>query len=115
MKPFTANYTPVFQELPVPPDLSAVTLQPEAILDRRMVKKGNTAIPQIKVQWHGVTADHATWEDYYVLRAHFPSAALWDEAPAQGGRSVTAPSDPTSPDDRQVDPGSTGQASTVQV
>lgn len=113
LKPFTANYTPVFQELPVPPDLSAVTLQPEAILDRRMVKKGNTTIPQIKVQWHGVTADHATWEDYYVLRACFSSATLWDEAPAQGGRSVTAPSDPTSSDDRQVDPGSTGQTSTV--
>lgn len=75
----------MFADLPEPPDLSAVTLQPEAILERCMVKKGNSAIPQIKVHWHGIAADHATWEDYYVLRARFPAASIWEEPASQGG------------------------------
>lgn len=74
LKLITANYSLVFADLPEPPDLCAVTLQPEAILERRMIKKGNSTIPQLKVQWHGIAADHATWEDYYVLWTRFPVA-----------------------------------------
>lgn len=91
LKPFTANYSPVFSELPEPPDLAAVPLQPLAILEYRMVKKGNTAIPQVKVRRSGIPDEHTTWEDYYVLRSRLPAAALWEEAQSQGGGSVTSP------------------------
>lgn len=40
LKPFTPNYTPVYDKLPAPPDITADAAQPQAILERRMVKKG---------------------------------------------------------------------------
>lgn len=45
------NYTPVFAELPRPPDLSLVEMAPEEIVDRRMVKRGDTALVQLQVRW----------------------------------------------------------------
>lgn len=46
LKPFTTDHTPVFTKLPAPPDLMISHLQPQAILERRLIKKGNAAIPQ---------------------------------------------------------------------
>ena len=91
LKPFTADYSPVFAELPASPDLSTISLHPEAILERRLVKKGNEATPQIRVKWQGLAEDHTTWEDYNVLRARFPLSSLWDGASSSGGDSVTPP------------------------
>lgn len=45
LKPFTPNYVPVYSDLPVVQDLSAQELTHEVVLDRRLVKKGNHAIP----------------------------------------------------------------------
>jgi hypothetical protein len=44
LKAFTPAYTPVFSELPMVSDITASTTEPEAILGRRLVKKGNHAI-----------------------------------------------------------------------
>jgi len=49
LKPFVPNYTPVFASLPVTTDLEAAAAEPLSILEHRLVQKGNTAIPQIKV------------------------------------------------------------------
>lgn len=93
LKPFQANYSPVFSELPVATDFAAVSPVPAAILQRRLVRKGNAATPQVLVQWAHLPLDAATWEDYYVLKQRYPNADLWeDEAKgvlAQGGSSVT--------------------------
>jgi hypothetical protein len=51
LKPFTPNYTPVYDKLPAPPDIIAPTMRPHKILERRLVKKGNATVPQIRVQW----------------------------------------------------------------
>jgi hypothetical protein len=40
----------VFADLPVITDLDAAATSPKAIIDRRLVKKGNTAIPQVLQQ-----------------------------------------------------------------
>lgn len=89
LKPFTPDYTPVFSDLPKPPDLSAKDLSPEAILDRRMMKKGDVAVLQIQVKWPSLPASAATWEDYDVLRRRYPAAAIWEDASSQGGDNVT--------------------------
>jgi hypothetical protein len=93
LKPFTANYTPVYSTLPSVPDLVATTPVPVSILQRRLVKKGNTATPQVLIRWAHVPDDCATWEDYYVLKNRYPDAALWDEEQdqesSQGEASVT--------------------------
>lgn len=54
-----------------------------------MVKKGDTAITQLQVQWSTLPADATTWEDYDVLRRRYPDAGIWDEAAAQAGANVT--------------------------
>lgn len=92
LKPFLSNYTSVYSELPTVPNLTAVTPVPAEILERRLVRKGNAATPQVLIKWAHVPASCATWEDYYVVKSRFPDAALWDEELAQGGDSVTPPS-----------------------
>jgi hypothetical protein len=74
LKPFVGDYTPVYSTLPVTTDLEAAAAIPKEIIDRRLVHKGNSAIPQVKVVWTGLPASSATWEDYYVLRKRFPDA-----------------------------------------
>lgn len=46
LKPFTPNYSPIFKELPKVVDLDTKQLQPEAVLDRRLVQKSNQAVPR---------------------------------------------------------------------
>ncbi|OIT33037.1 hypothetical protein A4A49_64122, partial [Nicotiana attenuata] len=45
---------------------------PEAVLQRRMVKKGNKAVAQVLVKWQGLPAEAATWEFATVLNTMFP-------------------------------------------
>jgi hypothetical protein len=76
LKPFTPDYSPVFSDLPRPPDLSALSAQPLEILDRRMVKRGNTSMVQVQVKWSSLPNEAATWEDYDVLRLRYPMAVI---------------------------------------
>ena len=91
LKPFLSKYTLVFTTMPTPDVWQANAPQPEAILDRRMVKKGNAASTQILVQWFSLPVEYATWEDYYVLKNRFPAAPIWDQPTIQGGAIVTPP------------------------
>ncbi|XP_070011785.1 uncharacterized protein [Nicotiana sylvestris] len=51
-------------------------LEPEGILSRRLVKKGNKAACQVLVKWSGVDAAQATWEYLTDLQHRFPSFTL---------------------------------------
>ena len=74
LKPFTEDYSPVYSDISRIITLDTADLQPEAILERRLVKKGNTAMPQVRVKWSHLPEDSATWEDFYVLQQRFPTA-----------------------------------------
>jgi len=80
LKPFHPDYTPVYSKLPSQVDLQAVDVEPESVLDHRLVKKGNAAIPQVLIKWSHIPDTSATWEDYYVLKEHFPTAAAWGQS-----------------------------------
>ena len=62
LKPFTPDHTPVYSDLSILPDLSAHNAETELILDHRLVKKGNSAVPQVRVKWSKLLASSATWE-----------------------------------------------------
>ena len=79
----------MFDTLPVTTDLEAAAAVPDKIIDRRLVKKGNTTIPQVKVLWTSLHQSTATWEDYHVLRQRFPDAPAWGQASSSVGGSVT--------------------------
>ena len=92
LKPFTPDYTPVFAELPRVPDLTGGETEPVAILERRMMKKGDAPVVQLRVQWANMPTSATTWEDYTVLRQRYPSACIWEGASSQGEDNV-APTD----------------------
>jgi hypothetical protein len=89
LKPFTPKYSPVYSELPIVPDLAAAAIEPEEILERRMVRSANTTATQILVKWRGLEAVQATWEDYNLLKLCFPLSSLWEEDLSRAGGSVT--------------------------
>lgn len=93
LKPFTPNYTTESTDLPVPLELDAMDVVLEEIVERRLSKKGNTAILQVRVKWTSLPASATTWEDYDVLRRRFPSVPAWGQAGIQGGASVTPTDD----------------------
>lgn len=88
LKPFTPNYTPVFSKLPKLTDLSSQDLLPEEILDRRLVKKGTRAIPQVLIKWTGIPTTSSTWEDFYVVKKRFPNVVAWGQATSGAGVGV---------------------------
>lgn len=90
LRQFTPNFTRVFADLPKLTDFSQEELLPEAVLDKRLVKKGNAAIPQVRVKWAGLPDDSATWEDWYVLLQKFPMVAAWGQAGSPAGEGVTS-------------------------
>jgi hypothetical protein len=88
LKPFIPNHTPVFSDLPCSVDFATRNLLPVAVLDRRLVKKGHRAVPQVLVQWSGLPEDSATWEDFYVVKQRFPDALAWGQATSPEGADV---------------------------
>ncbi|WVZ94909.1 hypothetical protein U9M48_040738 [Paspalum notatum var. saurae] len=80
LKPFTPDYSPVFSDVSTFVPLDTADVSPEVILDRRLVKKGNQAITQVLIKWSNLPASSATWEDYDVLKTHFPASVAWGQA-----------------------------------
>ncbi|KAF7144954.1 hypothetical protein RHSIM_Rhsim04G0143300 [Rhododendron simsii] len=56
---------------PVGPE-GALQLEPMAVLDRRMVKRGNKAVIQWLVQWVNSFPEDATWVDHSEIEAKHP-------------------------------------------
>jgi hypothetical protein len=86
LKPFIADHTPVYDDLPAVTDLTATTTVLAAVIDHRLVKKGNTAIPHVKVTWTVLPESSSTWEDYYVLKEWYMDAQLGDKLLLERGR-----------------------------
>lgn len=70
-------------------DIQAAAAQPDKIIDRRLVKKGNNAVTQLLVSWTGLPSTSTTWEDYNVLKTRFPDAPAWEQAASSAGGAVT--------------------------
>jgi hypothetical protein len=86
LKAFHPKHTPVFAELPKVADLSGPGIWPEKIVDRRLVRRGNHAVPQVMIKWSGLPVSSATWEDFYVVKNRFPNALAWGQARSVGGK-----------------------------
>jgi len=88
LKPFRPDYTPVYTDLPSQVDLQASDVLPEKVLSRRLVKKGNAAVPQVLIKWSNIPEASATWEDFYVIKDRFPTALAWGQAGSSAGGDV---------------------------
>jgi hypothetical protein len=65
------------KRLPLLTDDGKIKISPVCLLQRRQVprKEGDyeVAVPQWLIQWEGMSADEATWEDAYFIQKTFPS------------------------------------------
>lgn len=59
--------------------------EPEAILERRVVKNGNKAVTQWLIKWKGEEVTEATWEDAQVICEKFPQIDLVGEVVLKEG------------------------------
>ncbi|PNX92266.1 retrotransposon-related protein [Trifolium pratense] len=59
--------------VPIPAGVDQFHRVPEAILDRKMVKRGRTAATKVLVKWQNTSPELATWEFYYDLLEKFPN------------------------------------------
>jgi hypothetical protein len=85
LKQFVADFTPVYADLPSTTDLEAAAAVPAAILQRRLVKTGASAIPQVLIRWSSLPEASATWEDYYIVKQRYPKAPAWGQAASSAG------------------------------
>ena len=53
--------------------------EPLAILDRKMVKRGNRADVRLLIHWKNLSPAEATWEFASEIRRRFPSFSLEDK------------------------------------
>ncbi|XP_070009639.1 uncharacterized protein LOC142164663 [Nicotiana tabacum] len=67
LKKAMGNHVQQSKEPPICTDDGQFLTEPVAILDRRIVKKGNKASTQVLVQWEILSKDEATWADYTFL------------------------------------------------
>lgn len=74
--------------------------EPVAILEIRMMRKGDAPVVQLLVQWANMPLSATTWEDYDVLRHRYPSTCILEGASSEeGGNDVPADATPTLPAD----------------
>ncbi|XP_016747280.1 uncharacterized protein [Gossypium hirsutum] len=63
---------PTQAELPMVDDQGVLPKEPVRILDRRMVKRGNSAATEVLVEWVNSFSEDATWEPLPIIQAKFP-------------------------------------------
>jgi hypothetical protein len=66
------------------------TLQPLAILDRRMTQRNNQAATQVLIHWAGLSPADATWEFTTDLQLRFPTFNLEDKVGFEGEQLLQA-------------------------
>ncbi|XP_073138658.1 uncharacterized protein [Henckelia pumila] len=72
-------------ELPPVTDASMLLPQPEAVLDHRVIHKGNCRPrPEILVQWKGAAPEDATWENEWRFAKSYPTFFLEDKESLAG-------------------------------
>ena len=66
-------------ELPGIDEREELQVEPIAVLDRRLVKKGNSPATMVLVQWTNGTPAEATWEFWESIRKKFPKFDPWGQ------------------------------------
>ncbi|XP_074265979.1 uncharacterized protein LOC141588435 [Silene latifolia] len=67
---------PVIRSLTKLDELHQIRAELIAVLDRKLVKKGNMGVVHILVQWSNSSVDDSTWESYDDIKRRFPEFNL---------------------------------------
>lgn len=63
---------------------SSQVVEPEFILERRMVKRGNQVATQLLIQWKNSSSHDTTWEFALEIKRRFPTFSLKDKGFGEG-------------------------------
>ena len=89
-----------WQYNPLPNASQSVSLvEPVAILERRMVKRGNQAVAQLLIPWTNSSLEEATWEFASEIRRRFPKFSLEDKGSGEGSSCYEVTRDDKGVDD----------------
>lgn len=88
LKKHVGPVVPVSAELPQFTVDGDFLLEPEQVLDTRMIQTGSGPEHECLVRWKKFPADHATWENTSGLRLRFPALNLGDKVPLNEGSNV---------------------------
>jgi hypothetical protein len=80
LKKKVGDATIVSSKLPISDKEGRMQIMPLAILDRKLMKKGNGAATAVLVQWSNLYPEDATWEDLSDLQKQFPDCQAIFEA-----------------------------------
>ena len=75
--------------LPITNSELGPVLQPEAILETRVLLRNHQQVQQYLVKWEGLDEDQATWEDTAAVQLAFPDFNLEDKVSLKGEGNVT--------------------------
>lgn len=84
LKKRLGDHVPVQAQLPNFTNAGQIAQIPLAIIDRRKVKKGRSAITEVLVHWQVTAQEDATWEQFHSLVKNYPHLRLEDKA-KEGG------------------------------
>ena len=73
LKKMIGEQTAPHTELPKITTDGTLEPEPEIVLDRRLVKRGQRAGLEVLIQWKGMNKDDATWVDREELKRRFPN------------------------------------------
>jgi len=65
-------------------------IQPEHVLDTRIIKRNGIEIQQILIQWESFDASEASWEDLTAIKQSYPRFNLEDKVDFKGKGIVTS-------------------------
>lgn len=83
--------TVVHPELPAVDDAAPHHHVPLRVLETRQVRRRKNDLEQARIQWSGLPASLATWENLLELKTRFPRAPAWGQAAAKGRGNVMGP------------------------
>ncbi|CAA0810306.1 Unknown protein, partial [Striga hermonthica] len=76
--------------VPILTDEGVIKIYPSAILEKRMIKRKNSAVVQWLVQWVNMSKEEATWEDAIYIMKQFPEIQPpWGQGVSRGEGGVT--------------------------
>lgn len=90
LKKAIADPSAVSTDLPVMYTQMQV-VQPSRICGSRMIRHGGKQIPQVQLEWEGISSSCMRWEPLFAVVAAYPDAPAWGQAAFSGEGNVTTP------------------------
>jgi len=88
LKPFHGTNSRPYLPFPLNSDELGPMLSPVKVLDQHIVKRLETMMPQLLIQWENMEAKDATWEDLQEIRESYPYFNLEDKVVFDGEGNV---------------------------